>query len=179
MKKKSGKTLLFILVLAMISVSVAGCYFANAGSDLEPQIEPQGDEMIDPIDADEGEEPLALSPELITEDNMQLSAEPELQIKQDYLNQFDDGMHRVVDDVTIHSYYGTYNGSVVLIISYNDDYPQIPSSETVADFVFGYANPGRVISVWKAGAFYNLTQAYERSFLTQENVETVHNLYNK
>ena len=113
-------------------------------------------------------------------DEMQpLSAAQELQIKQDYLNRFDDGMYRVIDDVTIHSYYGTYNESIVLIISYNDDYPQIPSSETVAGFNFGYANPGRVISVWKASNFYDLTQSYEQGFLTQGNVESIHNLHNK
>jgi len=61
MKKKISKTLAFILVLAMISVSVTGCFPANDDADLQLQIEPREapgpEENRDPLDVGEDNEP--------------------------------------------------------------------------------------------------------------------------
>jgi len=102
------------------------------------------------------------------------------QIRRDYL----DGLHSsgiqslldlTIDDVSITSYYGNYNGSVpVMITAWGFGYPAVMTYIVVADveFVFG----GNIITVWKEGQFYSLEEAYNLGFLTQEDLRSIADL---
>ena len=181
MKKKIGKTMALILMLGMISVSVAGCYFANASAELQLQIEPQidvdEDEMIDHIDVDDGEDPLTSRPEL--------DPETVLRIKQDYINSSLRRQPETIDNIVIHRYYGTYNNNTCVVlalssIAYVITDVYIPGgTETVAGKSFYYGKTGFIIYVWREGAFYSLGQAHAQNLLTDDDIETIWNIHQK
>jgi len=101
----------------------------------------------------------------------------EYQIKQDYATA--NGMN--ADDVVIHGYYGTYSNQVVLSLGDMTSVIKDVSggTETVAGKTFIYAQPGYRIVVWNEGNFYSLTEQHEQGLLTNANIETIWNLYQK
>ena len=173
MTKKISKTVAFILMLGIIFVSVAGCYPANAGSDLQLQIEPQedDDEMIDPIDVDGAFYSLqrAYDNEWLTISDLQsianhqnqgtkpsdiLSAELKAEIKETAAenlrtNSTNPIPEATAADITIIKYYGTYNNCIAVMISniYTESSAALRDVE-VAGIMFNYFN-GNSITVWK------------------------------
>ena len=172
MAKKISKTLAFILVLWIISVSVAGCYPANAGSDpeiasptdgLQLQIEPQEeeDEMIDPIDDDEGEEPDHTEAPTVAPP-VPIAPTIEAQIKQDWQAQFD-------SELSIINYYGTHNGYVALFVPGNDF---VVTNIEIAGTTFEYS-VSWTIYLWKDSIFHDMLDAYEQGLVTAANISAI------
>lgn len=96
------------------------------------------------------------------------------QIKTDYLATLSE--KGTISDVFFDHYYGTYNGSVVLMIT--DSFSDYHSAEwglEVAGQNFLFSD-GREISVWNRGSFYNLSSAYEKGLLSQEEINNINNL---
>lgn len=78
------------------------------------------------------------------------------------------------DDVVIQSYYGTYGGSVAMMIGTKGSmYLTVITCETVAGFRFEYGS-SQTISVYKDRKFYSLAGAYERGILSQDDVERIY-----
>ena len=106
-----------------------------------------------------------------------LSAAQERQIKLDwffYLSgsrpneaDFDPGIFH------IDHYFGTYNGSVALVISGRTGI-QVVQEENVAGVVFRYASPQLSILIWNDGTFLSLSQAYRRGLLTGQTIRDIH-----
>lgn len=108
--------------------------------------------------------------------NGSLNPTTEARIKQDYLQQLNNG-NIALEDILIHKYYGTYGDSVAVIMAISGVEPPPAIDEmVVADFEFTF-NTGRHITIWNNGIFYTLHCAYDGSFITIGNLETIHNLH--
>jgi len=101
-----------------------------------------------------------------------LSAEVELQIKQD----FADSWGASLESVKIHKYYGTYNESVVIMMQ-SGALPT-PWQDDIDGVTFKY-NDGHPIIVWKGGQFYELREAYENLFLSKKDLQIIAKIQNK
>jgi hypothetical protein len=99
-----------------------------------------------------------------------LSAATEWRIIRDYIRDYRN-KYGTPDPVRITKYYGTYNGCVAVMITSG---PAIQASWDIiiADTLFGYAD-GWEITAWKAGRFYELSEAYERGLLTREDIRSI------
>jgi len=75
------------------------------------------------------------------------------------------------DNVRIEKYYGTYSCSVVVLMGgfFAIDYGW---SVIIAGTLI--SNPdARQLEVWRGGRFYQLEEAYNRGFLTQEDIRSI------
>jgi hypothetical protein len=109
-----------------------------------------------------------------------MTEEMELRVKTDWLKQYlcesypvhlrpEEGYN--VDNVLIISYFGTYSGSVTLIIT--DAYTRTAGSWSVE--IAGYNFDGSLgIMVWNNGDFYSLSKAYDEGFLVENNISNIH-----
>jgi|GEM_PF-2378153 len=107
-----------------------------------------------------------------------LSANMERRIQRDWFRTIPDRGRFNRNSVRIDYYFGTYNGSVALMIS--DDYTNFTQAiwdQEVAGFVFRYGD-GQFISVWNNRNFYTLPQAYELGLLTSQNLRDIHYHFN-
>ena len=78
-----------------------------------------------------------------------------------------------LDDVRINMYYGTYNDSVVMMISDSFSmYTQALRDERIAGVKFRYTT-GQGITVWNDGAFYSLEDAYKQKLLTRKDLKKI------
>jgi hypothetical protein len=100
-----------------------------------------------------------------------LSAEVELQIKQD----FADNWGASVESVKIYKYYGTYNESVVIMVQ-SGALPT-PWQDNIDGVIFKY-NDGHPIIVWKSGQFYELREAYENDLLSKKDLQSIAEIQN-
>ena len=107
----------------------------------------------------------------------ELSAEKELQIKQDYWNEnYKDNTNEItVSDIKIWKHYGTYSGSVVLMIKENAT--QALWQDDIDGVLFKY-NDGNQIIVWKDSQFYGLREAYESAFLSKNDLKNIAKIQN-
>jgi len=79
----------------------------------------------------------------------------------------------------IDGYFGTYNGSVVLMMrshhqTFNGDAPRW--GVEVAGYGFGFID-GLLALVWNEGAFYSLPSAYELGLLTAADIGRAHSKF--
>ena len=114
-------------------------------------------------------------------DTVELSAEQEISIKNDYLKfYFGDNPNYPggynIENVRIRNYYGTYNGGVVMIIDGYRGFAQALRDEEIAGITFKYSS-SQGFEVWKNGNFYNLKSAYEKGILTKSDIETINGLH--
>ncbi|MCL2679747.1 MAG: hypothetical protein FWF18_05660, partial [Dehalococcoidia bacterium] len=79
-------------------------------------------------------------------------------------------------DVQIYKYYGSFNGYVAIM--FNDGARQSLGQEIVAGVTINYMDSRR-ISVWNAGNFYSLQEAYDSGFLTKSNIRVIAGAQNK
>ncbi|MCL2410599.1 MAG: hypothetical protein FWC97_03045 [Treponema sp.] len=91
----------------------------------------------------------------------------EAQIKQDWEEQFGFPFH-------FDYYLGTYNGAVVIFRVGDDASIRI---QVIAGVTFTHSLLSEIF-VWKENVFFTLEEAYE-SILTQENIVTVGNTFNR
>jgi hypothetical protein len=113
-------------------------------------------------------------------DTINLSAETETRVKQDYVSYYfsqEDGV--TAGDITIHKYYGTFNEKIVLSLSTGLGPDVCVTPETIDAFTFYYNYPYYEIRVWDNGDFYTLTQAYEQNLLTYNNVKKIYAKHKK
>ena len=83
------------------------------------------------------------------------------------------------DHIRIDGYFGTYNGSVVLMMRsryqlFNTDAPRW--GVEVIGYVFGFID-GLPVLVWSEGAFYNPQNAHELGLLTAEDIGRAHSKF--
>lgn len=114
-----------------------------------------------------------------------LSAETEGYIKQSYLDQlwYNEGMWELtIDDVWIEEYYGIYNVCVAVMIDANGlNYTDEERVVVIDDVLFHY-NSGNSIVVWVKQAIpllYELQEAYDFGFLTQEDLKIIADQHNR
>ena len=67
--------------------------------------------------------------------------------------------------------YGIYNGCIPVMMG-GGFYFDIVITETVAGIDFIYAD-GRAIEVWRDGAFYSLTEAYDHGYLNKDDLSQI------
>jgi hypothetical protein len=96
---------------------------------------------------------------------------PELQIKQDYLD-FTNEIGNI-DNVRLIHYYGTYNGSVALLITMSVAWLPSTTEYIVAGYRFFYPNLGPLTAIWNDGKFYRLFEAYDEGLLTDQDVGNI------
>ncbi|MDE5860367.1 MAG: hypothetical protein K2H23_08325 [Oscillospiraceae bacterium] len=98
-----------------------------------------------------------------------LSAEKERQIKADYIK-FNE--HAIDEWVSIEHYYGTYNGCEAVVM-----YSGVATADenwfSVAGYEMYLSSGSYVIHLHKDGTFYELSEAYEKGFLSEEDVADI------
>ena len=78
-----------------------------------------------------------------------------------------------IGDIKIRKYYGTYNKSIVTMMDANGMvYLQVIGKETIAGVTFNYNN-SNFIRVWNNGTFYRLQEAYEKGFLSVDDLKNI------
>jgi len=103
------------------------------------------------------------------------------QIRQDYLEYHTD-IHgdspwNTIEDVLIEVYYGTYNGSIPVTMDVKGvGYAGNMRPIVVADINFLFNGPNEII-VWQEGKFYELHEAYDFGWLTQEDLRELADLH--
>jgi len=119
-----------------------------------------------------------------------LDAKTELRIKQDYLYLYPSRSIRKIemvnaDRVVIDGYFGTFNGNVVVEITWGRVVIAEPSGYFIAGNIFSASYGFPKIELWipgdkgKTGIFYRLPEAYELGFLTDEDIKNIHDSYSK
>ena len=119
-----------------------------------------------------------------TNESQLINPDIEKQIKQDYFDTFiapeyashPEYYYHLIpigyDIVQITRYYGTYNGSVSVLIEGFFSYLTVMTYEKVAGVIFEYGSSNTML-VWKEGKFYKLSEAYDLKFLTEENIRSM------
>ena len=107
----------------------------------------------------------------------------EMQIKQDYLNTYDESYISqggfTVNDVFL-GYLGTYDGwvAVILRLEVGAFTGAMPYDVTIAGFSFSFSYDYKYL-VWKDGQFHGWEFAYGEGILSQANIGSIHNNLNK
>ena len=97
----------------------------------------------------------------------------EIQIRRDYIEK-NNTPGITFAQTYIMSYYGTFSeSSVVRLATQGVDYPAIAWQEEVGGIVFAMGHP--TVQVYRNGEFYTLSEAYERGYLTAENLTIIAN----
>ena len=104
--------------------------------------------------------------------DLRIKAQMENQIRLDYLVEFDLPNDIKFGDVFIPYYFGTYSGSVAVIITAGLDYEDIGLSTEVAGINFGQHGLPFIL-IWNDGNFYQLNEAYDQKLLTLNNIENI------
>ena len=75
-----------------------------------------------------------------------------------------------IDDIAVDHYYGTYNGTAVVIMTDAfARYLTVLTSETVGGATFHYPNSNKALA-WNDGSFYSLQEAYSIGLLTENDL---------
>ncbi len=103
------------------------------------------------------------------------------QIEEDY-TELDSTYHKYDPEIHgeyyVRNYYGSYNGAAVCLMDGTKTlYLTVVKVETVAgsEFIYGNSN---TIQVWKDGNFYSLEEAYQKGFLTKEEIAIIADIHN-
>ena len=80
------------------------------------------------------------------------------------------------DPVYVKYYYGTYNGAVAVKIHGPFSYSDVEMFEEVAGSVFYYPYTN-FIKIWKDGEFFSVNEAYEKGYLTKNDVAVIARSY--
>lgn len=88
------------------------------------------------------------------------------QIKEDYR---DGG----AEEVYITEYYGVYNGNCVPLVIHHSIAAYTIIEQTIAGETFLFADTSKVIDVWVNGEFFTLEEAYEKGYLTAEQIADI------
>lgn len=109
-----------------------------------------------------------------------LTAEQEIEIKQDFLLFHKDEVERYgggVEDITISEYYGTYNGcSVMFIDTPWWCYATEGRKEIIAGYEFRYGSY-QLLEVYFNGEFASLKEAYNKGWLSKEDIKNIYYNY--
>ena len=90
------------------------------------------------------------------------------QIRWDYFNNYMKGYFSTIDNVWIKGYYGTYNGSVVVIMN---SYPgPMTTIDLIIDGIVFTYDATHPFLVWRDGQLYGLEKAYDIGFLAREDI---------
>ena len=117
-----------------------------------------------------------------------LSADLERQIKKDYVEYckaevsdptkyvssvYQYYQNMTIDNVTIQTYCGTYSGCVAMFITHDDaSYYTVVTQEIVAGYLFEYGS-SHTLTIYKDGEFSDVKSAYEKGWITREDVKTL------
>jgi len=155
-KQTIAKSMLLLLAILLLTAVILSCKIRNTDG------EEMDDKKMRSLGTFEG-----------------LSAETEKQILQTVAEYTEWRWYHFV----ITEYFGTYNGAVTVIWDYNPEYfgragVVEPSwREFPAGIEFVYNGWSKGIQAWKDGILYSLSEAYDISILTREDIENIHNLY--
>ncbi len=109
-----------------------------------------------------------------------LTAAQELKIKQDFLLFHKEKTEKYgsgVDDISISEYYGTYNGcSVMFIDTPWWAYAAEGRMEVIAGYEIRYGSY-QTLDVYRNGEFASLTEAYNRGWLSKEDIKNIYYHY--
>jgi len=101
-----------------------------------------------------------------------LNAKIEMKIKQDYLRLRTKPMHpdATVDDIMILKYYGSYSGrAAVLMTDSCAMYSAALETEVIDGITIQYFSSNKML-IWEPGNFISLKDAYNRGFLTKDDL---------
>ncbi|MFA5449548.1 MAG: hypothetical protein WC292_03825 [Clostridia bacterium] len=112
-----------------------------------------------------------------TKEEVGMEVEVKGKILQDYYNLLNSD-DITLQDVYIRRFYGVYNDSFAVIMAiYGIDPPPAVDEIMVSGLEFTF-NTGYHIKIWNDGDFYSLQDAFDESFITLEDLETICELHN-
>ena len=92
---------------------------------------------------------------------------------------FDGPVLDIAYDVYINRAFGEYNGSVAVKMSDSLTFDQpCETLETVGEYTFVYPTTN-TIKIYYEDYLYSLSEAFEKGFITQDNLQTIYHLYNQ
>jgi len=100
----------------------------------------------------------------------------DVHLKKDYLIKLNNNTISL-KDVYIDKCYGIYGDSVAVVMALKSHvFPPSADYIEVEGFEFWFST-GLHIVIWNNGNFYSLQDAFDKGFLTLENLKTIHDLY--
>jgi len=82
------------------------------------------------------------------------------------------------DDVWVEAYYGSYNGSAVVMMGLNgQDYPDMERVVNIDGILFHYNNENNIL-LWKGVTFWDLQTAYDFNRVTREDLRKIADYHN-
>lgn len=100
-------------------------------------------------------------------------------IKKAYYRRFDAPNIDIDYDVYINRAFGEYNGSVAVKMSDSLTFDQpCETLETVGEYTFVYPTTN-TIKIYYEDYLYSLSEAFEKGFITKDNLQEIYNLYNQ
>ena len=106
--------------------------------------------------------------------NKYLSEEDERRIKQAYFDYYlSDDENASIFYVGVVNYYGSFDGSEAVILSYSYT-TDVIMEETVCGKKFIYNSDDKILLL-RDGSFYSLQEAFDRGYVTEENVVAIWN----
>ena len=112
-------------------------------------------------------------------DMLEWTEELQTVIIQDYFQSMSDNPDNkfAQEDIYIYKYCGIYDKNVAIVLAlHNNSLPPKIDTIEIAGFEFLF-NTGLHITVWREGCFYSLQSAYDKRYLTLENIEKIHVLH--
>ena len=92
---------------------------------------------------------------------------------------FDGPVIDIAYDVYINRAFGEYNKSVAVIMSDSLNFAQpCETIEMVGEYTFVYPTTN-TIKIYYEDYLYSLSEAVEKGFITQDNLQTIYYLYNQ
>ena len=100
------------------------------------------------------------------------------QVKKDYYYfRFGEDYNPEIDgEITTVLYYGLYNDYAVVLFEGTWQVFTATREEKIAGYDFQFANYG-MIYLWKDGAFFALTEAYEQNLLTKKQIASISKIH--
>jgi len=140
-----------------------------------PQITPPDTTTEPPVSEIPEPEPPFIYPEMPRTDMLPLTAERDLQIRQNYMAYLPDWWQSMtVEDLAIINYFGAYNGHEVLVI-YPREYMNTDDMQyiVIGDFVISITSGSFELVVHNDGTFLHITEAYEQGWLIDEDIALI------
>jgi hypothetical protein len=131
--------------------------------------------LIEPLPEDPLPEPPFIHPEMPRSNMLSLTAERDLQIRQNYMAYLPDWWQGVTaEDLMIINYFGAYNGHEVLVI-YPREYMNTDDMQyiEIAEHVIALTSGSFRLMVHKDGAFLHITEAHEQGWLIDEDIALI------
>lgn len=177
-KKMSKYKILAITMAAVMTSALAACGRTESGNEISPIVQTTSAETVT--------ENTGVTSETATEtapnESNELDEETAEMLRREfavYIGEIDPSYARFYPEyVRIEAYYGTYNGCEVFLPLYKLGYDEAIEYYYVAGYGIYFPCLGYDIYVHRDDTFYELAEAYEKGYISEEDVAEIAEIQN-